>query len=1275
MQKDNDQRTDKELEVQEYLSQFDADEEISEDDTDISSFLMDDPEDSSASESEEDSEYIVDSEEKSDEDSSEEGEQTAFDFTDVPNGDTDLLSVGEEVPHGDEESESDVGDEDTDSDRSDDVEEITVEEPLEYTETSEEDLNLQDIQSVENTDANLDSDDAAAGAAYVDSLLASERGEESADETSNENTEEEISDEDEQNEHSNEVEEDDVAPVRSEEPEISGESAPEEDAPEESADEEPSDDSNNPSEDSTEPSENLEESPSNEKTEEVPKEKKHGFFHRRKKKEEPTEAPESSPVPASEESDAVESPETTEAPEEIEPEEANEEAQEELRDREIVAVSDALLEDDVKESEKHQKHEKKMTRAEKKAARKKEGRKIGRFLSLFVENPDYDASQGEHIVKDGKHLKNKPKKFSFFHLFRDCVLAGCLCVVIFICYSFVIITRAPKIDPVNIYDNIQQSSVIYNDKGKAVDSAYYTQDRKICKYEDMPENLVNAFVALEDKTFWKHHGFNWTRMIGAVFQSLTGSGKISGTSTITQQLARNVYLTDTMSQRSIKRKVLEMYYAAVIERKLSKEKIVEAYLNTIYLGFGNYGVEAASESYFGKEPKDLSLVQCAALAALPQAPDSYALVQMLSAGENPDENDTVIKKHPNKYVANDESKDRRETCLYLMKDQGYITDKEYKEAKGKKLTDFLHPQLSNKSSVYSYFHEYVLDQVIQDLMDKYDYSEDKATDLVYTGGLNIYSTIDSQAQRTIVKEFKKDSNFPSIASYSTDGNGNIINSGGGIMLYDYDNFFNSKHEFKLKSNECKINEDGSLTIKSGYRLNIYTTSSGYSLEFKPTYVNEGGKLYMYNGGYINIPGKYEKMDDNDNLVISAKFFKKYPGWIKLGKHTATITEEAYTLPEKTIEPQAAMVIVEVGTGKIKAMVGGRKQSGRQLYNRALNPRQSGSSIKPISVYSGALQKSYDLAKEGKKFPYKNTGHDSQGTKYYGDYLTASSVIVDERMTFNGQTWPQNASNSFSGAVTMRKALQNSINVCAVKLELQVGSEYIADLVEKFGITTLDREGGTNDMNAAALALGGLTNGVIPLEMAQAYAAFPNGGVRQSSIAYTKVTDRNGKVLLNKESESTKVLDKGVAFIMTDMLKSVVSQGIGSPASISGVQAGGKTGTTSSEYDIWFDGFTPSYAAALWIGNDVNMQLTSMSGPAAALWGKIMNQIPKAKKGHYKSQPDDVVHVGGEYYTSGTEGGRSTYFADRAREAAQRKAAAAASKKKSSSSSKSSKKGH
>lgn len=1216
MHDNNDQRTDKELEVESYLSQFDSEENSKDDDNDISSFLLDDPD-------------------KSD-DRPKNTEKASIDLEDLK----------EDVP----------------SDLSDSFE-------------SAIDSEFENISG--GYENGLDSEDAKAGAAFVDALLASEKGEISTDsddkKTDGHETIQETIDKSDDSDADKFGGDAFVSADGDADNEASADSTSVDNTP----NNDDIDDMNERNSDSEIESSKAE-SPSE------PQEKK-SFWDRFRNKEDKKEPSLTDDSITAEEADGDEKSGEIQVLESIgdgedlnsedptisiddfsatakDSEEAKDDSSNHVPEPEdaVVAASKSDTESS-EESAPDKKHfgKHKKPDAKEKKLRKKRRRRIRDFFSFFVANPNYDPLQGEYIVKNGKKKKNKERKFSFFHFFRDCFLLGCLCVLIFISYAFVIITKAPKIDPTNIYNNVQESSVIYNDNGKAVDSAYYTQDRKLAKYEDMPENLINAFVALEDKTFWKHHGFNWTRMIGAVLQSFTGSGKISGTSTITQQLARNVYLPDTMSIRSIKRKILEMYYAAIIERKLTKQEIVEAYLNTIYLGFGAYGVETASEAYFGKSVSKLSLEQCAALAALPQAPNDYALVQKLDAGETPDSNDTIIKNGSTKYVANDESKDRRETCLALMKQQGYITEDQYNKAVKKKLTSILDPELSNTSSVYSYFHEYLIEQVIQDLMDKYDYSESKATDLVYTGGLKIYSTVDSKAQKVIVKEFKNDSNFPSIASYNTNSDGNIINSSGSVMLYKYSNFFNKKKEFTLSKNECTINEDGSLTIKSGHRLNIYNTSAGYSLEFKPTYTTKNGKLYMYSGGYINIPSTYESMDDNDNLVISADFFKKYPNWIKLGKKTATITEDAYTLPEKTIQPQAAMVIVEVGTGKVKAMVGGRKQSGEHLYNRALNPRQSGSSIKPISVYSGALQKSYELASKGKKFSYTNTGHDSQGTKYYGDYLTASSIIIDEKMTFNGQTWPQNSTNSFSGAVTMRKALQQSINVCAVKLELQLGADYVADLVEKFGITTLVRDGGTNDLNPAALALGGLTNGVIPLEMAQAYAAFPNGGVRQSSIAYTKVTDRNGKVLLESKSESTKVLDEGVAFIMTDMLKSVVSQGIGSPASISGVQSGGKTGTTSSEYDIWFDGFTPSYAASLWIGNDVNMQLTSMSGPAASLWGKIMNQIPKAKSGHYKSQPSNVTYVSGEYYTKGTESGRSTYYAE---QAAKRKAAAAAKKK-------------
>ena len=390
-------------------------------------------------------------------------------------------------------------------------------------------------------------------------------------------------------------------------------------------------------------------------------------------------------------------------------------------------------------------------------------------------------------------------------------------------------------------------------------------------------------------------------------------------------------------------------------------------------------------------------------------------------------------------------------------------------------------------------------------MVQYNLSAEQAEKLIYTKGLNIYSTLDSQAQKTITKEFKKKENFPS-----------------------------------AKSDDAKV--------------------------------------------------------------------------------------------------EAAMVIVEVGTGEIKAMAGTRKTNGEKLFNRAVSPRQPGSSIKPIAVYAPALQKSYEYEKDGKTFKFKDTGYDSQGTSMWGSYITVSSGVKDEKMKVKGKEWPKNFSRSYSGYKTFRQAIQQSINTCAVKILAQIGTDYSMEMVKKFGISTAidDTNEAYNDVNLAALGLGAMTQGVTPLDMALAYAVFPNGGVRNSGICYTKVTDSDGKVLLEGKSEETKVLDEGVAYIMTDVLQSVVSDGIAYDAAISGEEVGGKTGTTDETWDIWFDGFTPKYSAALWIGTDNNIELDTTSATAAKLWSKIMSKVKRAKGGEYKSRPDNVIVKNGEYYTTGTQ---------------------------------------
>lgn len=854
-----------------------------------------------------------------------------------------------------------------------------------------------------------------------------------------------------------------------------------------------------------------------------------------------------------------------------------------------------------------------------------------------IERPKKKTSLKKINLKD----MNKKKVLKLFLI--SCVtlgLIGCTAVGI-------IIARTPSIDTDKIAEILTESTIIYDDEGNEVDTVFAENNRTNVKYEDLPENMVNALVALEDKTFWKHNGFNFIRIGGAIVQAVTTGGDIGGTSTLTQQLARNLFLQDTQFDRSYVRKIQEAYYSVILERELEKEEIIETYCNTVYFGFSAYGVQAASQAYFSKDVSELTLEECAALAAMPQTPTGYQLVMLVGNNEVTEaDKEMILKETANgTYLANDLSKGRRETCLALMLDQGYITQEEHDEAVAVSLLDMLNPTYTNSAATATYFQDYVIEEVIEDLMEKSDLTYDEAWTKVYQGGVKIYSTMDKQAQEVIETEFADNSNFPGV-SIVKDDDGNLLNQHGEITLYDYNDYFDENGTFTFTKDEIKKNDDGSFIIKTGKRLYVYETEVGgavdYSIEFKPLYKESEGELYSISGGFVNIPQNYKTMNKDEDIVIDAKMMEDplYTDFFIFNDDgTISVPSSSYTLQQSVVQPQAAMTIVENETGYIKAMVGGRSTYGRQLHNRAITPQQPGSSIKPLGVYSAALQQSFEEAEAGHKHSFTDFKIDQQGKDLWGNYITAGSIVVDEKTTIDGKVWPYNAGTGYSGVQTFRTAIQQSINTCAVKIILQVGEEYSAKLVEKYGISTLDTEGDVNDINPAALALGGMAEGVTTLDMASAYTVYPNNGTRHETTAYTKVVGRDGEVLLNNaKTESVRVLDAGVAYIMRDLLHGVVSGGTGSPAAISGVRVGGKTGTTDNEFDIWFDGFTPSYSASLWIGNDQNFELDSMSGPAAALWGTIMDQIDGAKEGSYPDAPSNVVYSGGEYYTAGTKGG-------------------------------------
>ena len=268
--------------------------------------------------------------------------------------------------------------------------------------------------------------------------------------------------------------------------------------------------------------------------------------------------------------------------------------------------------------------------------------------------------------------------------------------------------------------------------------------------------------------------------------------------------------------------------------------------------------------------------------------------------------------------------------------------------------------------------------------------------------------------------------------------------------------------------------------------------------------------------------------------------------------------ETHTDDQGLTQPQGAIISIDPKTGHILAMVGGR---GQDSFNRAsMAVRQPGSAFKPF-VYMTAME------------------HD----------MTPDTIMEDKKVEYGGWS-PHNADNSYQGRMPLWKALALSVNTVAVQLADKVGPSNVIATAKKLGITTLVEDGSPNDDNLASAALGGLTKGVTPLEMAAAYGAFANKGVYIKPTAIVKILDRNGNVLEDNSSDvqKTQVMSEKTAYEMTSMLEGVIARGTGTAASI-GRPAAGKTGTTDDNHDAWFIGYTPDIVTAVWVGDDTGSQ--------------------------------------------------------------------------------------
>lgn len=878
------------------------------------------------------------------------------------------------------------------------------------------------------------------------------------------------------------------------------------------------------------------------------------------------------------------------------------------------------------------------------------------------------AGSSEPKPKKTKKPKNKKKA----GLFKKIILAIlALCVVGAIAVGAIvvkIIKDAPEINPNNIYDLLSQSSVIYDINGEIVDNIYSGNAlRTNVEYQELPKDLINAFVSIEDKTFFKHHGFNIIRIGGAIWDKISGkSERIGGTSTITQQLARNIFLESEKGARKLSRKIREAYYTIIIEKTLSKEQILEAYLNTVYLGFNSNGVSAASRAYFNKDIKDLNLIECAQLAALPQSPNNYAPLKRVAVGSVEDIESLDVVAANDDWITyyNDAAENRIKLVLRFMHEQEKIDDATYEVAKEDSIRKYLNPGVNIGSSANesSYFTDYISSRVVADLQKELGYSYQDAYNLLHQGGLIVNSTMDRSVQAILEESYADPNTFPKISlnSVATDKNKNIIKKSDTenadaetkVILYAYKNLFDDNGNFVMGPGEYKWLDTGSLVIYKGQHVNLYNVkSNGESdvrVDIKDFYEMVDGQLYSRTGSYWLIDAKYKTRDNSGNLIISADFFNDYPDAftkVQDGKvEKLSLSSSYFVLASRIIQPQSAMVIIDNQTGQIRGMVGGRGIKGSLLFNRATATRQPGSSMKPLAIYSTALQLGYDAIKDPEDGSLLSTSILAQRaeeqkntqttTKEEGEddnshlsskVFTAATVL--DSMPFNQKygLWPSNFDGTYGGRTTLRRAVEKSLNACAVNLYLQMDPKVCMENVQNFGITSLVTEGDETDENASSLALGGMIKGISPLEMASAYSTFGNYGVHNEHTCYTTVTDRKGNVILKADAHPVQVLDEEVASLMLNILETTVTHGIASGAKLNSQPSAGKTGTTSEMYDIWFCGLTPKYAAATWVGCDSNINLGSDSSKATKVWKAVMEKVGKLDtKGEFELKGDFVT---------------------------------------------------
>ncbi|NMA86657.1 MAG: PBP1A family penicillin-binding protein [Tissierellia bacterium] len=781
---------------------------------------------------------------------------------------------------------------------------------------------------------------------------------------------------------------------------------------------------------------------------------------------------------------------------------------------------------------------------------------------------------------------------------------------------------APEIDPTNIYSLLSQTSFIVDQEGNPIEKVQ-NQDyeyRTIVGLDKIPQHLQDAFIAIEDERFESHIGVDPRGIMSALWDNIKAGHTVRGASTITQQLARNLYLSNEVK---LDRKIKEAYLALQIEKALTKNQILEAYLNRISLGQGAYGVQEAAQTYFSKDVEDLTLRESAAFAAIVKSPSKYAPYQTLRPEDFDSDKHIEVGRIDilgEQYIAvfNPEAVNRQKIILAKMLQLGKINEAEYEAALAEDIQSSLKPGQKEIGGISSYFNDYIKVQVIETLMDELGYSREEAEKELYTGGLRIYSTMDLELQKELEDVYNNFTEVllnpenikgPALITWRLNNEGNIMDDDKKIIFYKKENLLDENHNLIIEQGSFELS-DGKLILN-----NKKLTPHKNNVDIVDYYtIDERKNLVTHRVGVLSLPEKDFNITEEKAIIISSSFLKSNSDFYSINEDGNLIVNEKYFYRHEDgiVQPQSAAVIMDYGSGEIKALVGGRDVEGARILNRATSsPRQPGSTIKPLAAYLPALDNGFTAASPIDDIPFYNN---------------------------KGEAWPSNWYTGYKGIHTLRKSVEQSVNVNSVKAVEAIGVNTSMEYLSRMGIINRDNPSKdnfitsaensvNNDENLSALGLGGMTRGLTPLEVTAAYGSIANGGNYIKPISFNKILDKDDNVLLDIKPKTNTVVSKETAFIMSDILRTTVANGIAGRAQIPNMPTAGKTGTTQDKSDAWFVGYTPYYVAGLWIGNDTpQIKLNQGSAMAAQLWRIIMTRVHDGLEAKQFEKPDGLITV-------------------------------------------------